>query len=247
MAAATELPTWLQEREPWPEGVVQATGETENPDLYTLLEGMTALRQEISLQGRSFHNLEQALGQLFEGRQPSEVMEEKILSLSNGFSVLQTMLESVSFQLLGETQKEGREEGRQQAFRSLIDPLLDTHDQLRRWVEQNRIRLEKGWRWRIWFSGRKLLKESLDVARLCEKKLSQRLDSLGVAPIARVGAEFNPETMKAVAMVESSEQQTDTVLEVYRQGYAVQGRVLRFAEVKVACPKKDVHEAETIV
>jgi molecular chaperone GrpE len=55
-----------------------------------------------------------------------------------------------------------------------------------------------------------------------------------VHEIAARGTPFDPRLMRAVEVADAPDARPGTVLEVFRAGYTADGRVLRFAEVKVA-------------
>ena len=71
---------------------------------------------------------------------------------------------------------------------------------------------------------------------LIHKQLLSLLEKRGVAPIASVGSEFNPEYQQAVetSPAEDGEYDDGTVVEELRRGYTLHGRLLRPAMVKVA-------------
>jgi molecular chaperone GrpE len=66
----------------------------------------------------------------------------------------------------------------------------------------------------------------------CER-LDDALRRLDVHEIACQGEPFDPTLMRAVEVAEVPAAPPGTVFEVFRPGYTSNGRVLRFAEVKV--------------
>lgn len=67
------------------------------------------------------------------------------------------------------------------------------------------------------------------------RQLKEVLAAEGLAPIEAVGQPFNPELHEAVSREETEDQEKiNLVLEQYRQGYTLQGKLLRPAMVKVA-------------
>ncbi len=233
---AVEFIRDLQKSEEWPDHVVQSQVDQQKPDLYTLLESVTALRQEISLQGRSFHQLEQTLKQLTECPDSSKSLDENLLLLTQHVEKMEKEIYSLTSQSLKSEREAGREEGRHEAFSLLLDPLLDTHDQLRRLEEQNVSRVEQKNSWFFARFGKKREEDFLHLISLSLKKISQRLDTMNVISIAQCGMEFNPSTMKAVETEQSDSTSNHLVSEIYRQGYIHEERVIRFAEVKVTVP-----------
>jgi molecular chaperone GrpE len=74
----------------------------------------------------------------------------------------------------------------------------------------------------------------LEGVRLVERKLRQALASAGLESIEAEGADFDPNTMEAVAMVEAeSREDDDVVSDVFQRGYTFRGALLRPARVRV--------------
>jgi len=67
------------------------------------------------------------------------------------------------------------------------------------------------------------------------RQLKEMLALEGLRPIEALGQPFNPELHEAVSQEETNDQEKiNLVLEEYRQGYTLQGKLLRPAMVKVA-------------
>lgn len=243
LTAAREWLRRLQEPEPRPEGIVAGEEPDPAPDLYTMMEALTALRQEISLQGRSFHRLEQAIQQTAQQWESVPALAERFSVFHAGLEDMQSLVELLTTQTLAGERQRGYKSGKEKMFDSMAEPLLDTHDQLRRLVEihQNRHVSRSGWR--RWFGRPGATEELIQTITLCHKKLTQRLSALGITPIARPEMDFDPTKMKAVDRVEVPGATAASVAEIYRQGYLHDERVLRFAEVKVACPAGEALES----
>lgn len=72
-------------------------------------------------------------------------------------------------------------------------------------------------------------------AEMVRRHLSEVLDQEGLTPVAALGQPFNPEIHEAVAREETTElDKVNLVVEEYRRGYTLHGRLLRPAMVKVA-------------
>lgn len=69
---------------------------------------------------------------------------------------------------------------------------------------------------------------------LIYKQLLGNLKRLGLERHDPAGEKFNPHLHQAVDRVESADHEDGTILEVYQPGYALHGRVLRPAMVRVA-------------
>lgn len=70
--------------------------------------------------------------------------------------------------------------------------------------------------------------------RMGQRRLEQLMGDAGLEPIASLGQVFDPETMEAVGTGESTDAPPNTVIEELRLGYRWNGRVVRFAQVRVA-------------
>lgn len=66
---------------------------------------------------------------------------------------------------------------------------------------------------------------------IVKRQLLEILESEGLKEIEVLGKEFDPHVAEAIEVVESNED--DIVLEVFRKGYSLNGKVLRHAQVRV--------------
>lgn len=183
-------------------------------DLYSMWSAMTALTQEVKLQGRSFKQLSETVAPVAE-----------------------------LAPLLPEMQRQAEERARGE----VLDVLLDLRDRLRRGLDSARtgqVELRKsfelGWRTRL-FGLDKPLQAALDAVAALEKgyslsleRLNEVLNQSDVREIECEGQPFDPTSMHAVDLEETSGAPEGTVLEVYRAGYEWKGEVYRHAQVKVA-------------
>lgn len=71
------------------------------------------------------------------------------------------------------------------------------------------------------------------------QRLQRALEQHGLVPISCIGEAFDPETMEVVEVVHAPGRSASEVVEELRRGYLWQGRVFRFAQVKVARPAKE--------
>lgn len=206
-------------------------------DLYSLWSAMTALAQEVKLQGRTFKELSQTLAP---------------------FANLGTSVEAAlgaHAQTLSELRAAGEDrdrrvarEAKRSARREILDLLLDVRDRLSRGLQSARAGLDQAkkgletrWSDRIFPRRRKRVRSLVEAGEallqgyeLSLDRLDEALEEFGVREVDCDGEEFDPHLMKAVELEESLEAPAGTVLEVYRVGYAWDGEVLRPAEVKVA-------------
>lgn len=74
----------------------------------------------------------------------------------------------------------------------------------------------------------------LDGLDLIGRQFRDALQKSGAEPIAALGRPFDPAVHQALAQVESTEHEPDTVVEEAQRGYLLHGRILRPALVTVA-------------
>jgi molecular chaperone GrpE len=199
----------LDEAEPAPAGLapeVLASPEPA-PDLFALLGQLTALTRETQLQGRATNRLHAdlaaALERLAQSVTPADVVARRLA------------------------------EARREARLEVIGELLEVRDRLARGIDEARRRLAalRGLRGRL--GQRPVLAALVEGATLASERLDDTLRRFDVQEIACHGEPFDPALMRAVEVVETTAAPPGTVVEVFRPGYASDGRVLRFAEVKV--------------
>ena len=200
---------WLDELdtpEPPPEGVAPEvlTSAEDAPDLSTLLGQLVALTREVQLQGRATNRLHADLSAAIEHMNQSPTPARQ----------------------LAEARREARHE--------VIGELLEVRDRLTRGLDEARRRLAslRGLRARL--GQRPVLTALLEGTAMARERLDDALRRLDVHEIACHGEPFDPTLMRAVEVVEAAAAPPGTVIEVFRPGYTSNGRVLRFAEVKVA-------------
>ncbi|MCD6397797.1 MAG: nucleotide exchange factor GrpE [Spirochaetaceae bacterium] len=99
----------------------------------------------------------------------------------------------------------------------------------------------------------KASQESTDITNfhtgieLIEKQFVSMLNrNWGLKRMVAVGEEFDPQKHEAIGMEESTEVDTQTVVEDYQSGYVLHDRILRPARVKVAMPVSEKEVAESV-
>ena len=199
----------LGEAEPAPSGVAQEVMASPEPapDLFSLLGQLTALTRETQLQGRTTNrlhtDLSAALDKLTENLTSPEVVARKLA------------------------------EARREARLEVIAELLEVRDRFTRGLSeaQRRLAALRGIRARL---GQRPVLEALVAGNtLAGERLDDLLRRCDVREIPCLGKPFDPTLMQAVEVVHTTTASPGTVLEVFRAGYTSNGRVLRFAEVKV--------------
>ena len=197
-------------------------GETDD---FAMWSAMTALTQEVKLQGRAFQQLNATL----EG-QAARIAEEIRAAYR-------------------EREREVQRETERRCRKEALNALIDLHDRLARGLETALgserelaagVDAPKNWLERR-FSGSASQRAVEAVAALRKgyelgfERLDQVLEEFNARAILCQGAQFDPRRMNAVEREESAEVAEGTVLEVYRSGYEWNGELLRPAQVKVAC------------
>jgi molecular chaperone GrpE len=212
--------TWLDDLavpEPPPQGAAQEVIQPAEPapDLFSLLGQLTALTRETQLQGRATNRLHAELSAALDN------LAENLTS------------PEASARTLGEARREARLE--------VVAELLEVRDRFMRGVTaaQRRLATVRG----IWarFAQRPVLAALVEGNMLARERLDDLLRRLDVQEIPCLGKPFDPTLMQAAEVLQTVTASPGTVLEVFRPGYTSNGRVLRFAEVKVAAdaPSQD--------
>jgi molecular chaperone GrpE len=193
----------------------KAVGRPEPASSYSLWAAMTALTQEVKLQGRSFKELNDTLGS-----QASRMAERER-------------------DLLRESERRCRKE----ALGVLID-LRDRLERGLTSARASEAEISKtarrDWRARLFphpereATGATLaaLKKGYELGL---DRLDQTLEEFNAREIRCQGQAFDPRRMNAIERQESSAVPEGTVVEVYRSGYEWNGEVFRPAQVKVSC------------
>jgi molecular chaperone GrpE len=191
-------------------------------DSYALWSAMTALTQEIKLQGRAFQELNHTLA-----AQPEKIGDE-----------LRTLYTERERTVQRDTERRCRKE----ALRALID-LRDRLGRGRESVAARQAEMaataRAGW-WARLFSKRQDDPAGGSVSALIRgyelglERLDQTLDEFNAREIRCQGESFDPRRMNAIESEESAAVPPGVVLEVYLSGYEWNGEVLRPAQVKVS-------------
>ena len=213
-------------------------------DLHSTWSAMTALTQEIKLQGRAFKQLSEKMAP-FAGL---EAAINKLLAAQR--EVLADARRIAEEGRADRTQREAemKREAHNLARSELINLIVEIRDSLiiglrsavegqRRLKEyHSRSRLKKifitksadqDYKFEIVDSLKKGYRMGLD-------RIDEALQRLGVVEIFCEGKPFDPRIMKAVDIEETEDVPDGTVLEVYRTGYMIDTAVLVSAQVKVA-------------
>ena len=183
-------------------------------DLYSMWAAVTALTQEVRLQGRSFKQLSESLA-------PIAILAPQ----------------------LPEMDREAQERARREildVFLDLRDRLARGLDLVHASQEKMDDSLRSSWMVRLLARHRAFRQAFESVAALEEgyqmsvERLEDALVQFDVREIACDGQPFDPKSMHAVDVEDTDQEAEGTVLEVYRAGYEWNGEVHRPAQVKVA-------------
>jgi len=210
LASITRWIDDLTEPEPAPPGLAPdaISDSGQMPDLYSLLAQLAALTRETRLQGRATNRLHGELGPALE-------------RLSEHTSSPDAIVRKLA-------------DARREARLEVVAELLEARERFARGLDEARRRLAglRGLRARL--GQRPVLEALVDGNALALERLDDALRRLDVHEIPALGKPFDPRSMRAVEEVAGSTAPAGTVLDVFRTGYSADGRVLRFAEVKVA-------------
>ena len=180
-------------------------------DLYSMWAAVTALTQEVRLQGRSFKQLSESLAPIttLAPQLPQMHREAQESARREMLDVLLDLRDRLAGGL--ERVRTSQEESRRSRWTAR---LLARHRAFRQ-ASENLAALEEGY-------------------QMCMERLEDALAQFDVRKIACDGQPFDPKSMHAVDVEETDQEAEGTVLEVYRAGYEWMGEVHRPAQVKVA-------------
>jgi molecular chaperone GrpE len=215
----------------WLEGLGEvpdnAGGETSPVDLGTLVEQFTALRHEVHLQTRAARTATEQSAEALKLLAPEETKPESTEALRPLVMVLLDVADALSVSL------QQVEIARAKAGSILAD-LTTAPDRggFLAWLrgrpagrDRERQSLELLQR---------LLAGVADGYALSLRRVQRGLSAQGVAAVASLGQQFNPDRMEVLEVVSAPDRPSGTVVEEVRGGYEWNGKPLRAALVKVA-------------
>jgi molecular chaperone GrpE len=225
-------------------------------DLHSTWSALTALTQEIKLQGRAFKQLSDKM-EPFTGLDAS--IDRLLAAHREALSDARRISEEGRADR-AQRESEIKREVHDRVRRELIGIIVEVRERLilglrsARESQQklnehrNSGRLDKFTISKFFF-GKTADKNHLsDIVNSLKKgyrmgldRIDEALQQLGVSEIICEGKPFDPRKMNAVDVEETVEVPDGTVLEVYRTGYMIDTNVLQPARVKVARgPEKDI-------
>lgn len=241
-AVLADFQTWLRDLAPPPPADDPAPSAS--VDLHTLLGGLVALRHEVNLQTRAtraqqeqnaetLRQLGEALEALRRAPQPAQDDATKPL--------LKTLVDLYDALALAEREVRRVQEAVLPALEAMLSALAPAEAPRRslwaRWfgaappadgAERARQAREAGERVRA------MLASLAAGYTMSLQRLDRALRQHGLEPMAVVGAPFDPERMEVLEAVPDSGRKAGEVLDEVRRGYLWNGRVFRYAQVRVA-------------
>jgi molecular chaperone GrpE len=200
---------------------------------YQVWSALTALTQEVKLQGRAFQDLSQSVE-----RQPA---------------ALAALAGEAAREREREIETRTRRETERRCWKEALGILIDLEDRLSRGLESTQAARKAGGAPRSFLDrlfarpDRSAEEVTAAVVRgyeLALERLAHAFEQVNAHPIQSLGEPFDPRTMNAIDRQETSGAPEGSVLEVYRRGYEWNGEVLRTAQVKVACAPKEAKDDE---
>lgn len=196
-------------------------GTEGNYDSYSLWAAITALTQEVKLQGRAFQELNHTLN-----------------------AQTNTMLDELRA-TYGARESNLRRDAEQRCRKEALGSLIDLRDRLGRGRESARLSEQEtqkaakaSWIKRAFSPPDVHAQETVSALvrgyELGLERLDQTLDEFNAREIRCDGELFDPRRMNAIDSQISASVPDGSVLEVYRSGYEWNGEVFRTAQVKVS-------------
>lgn len=193
-------------------------GATDGSGEYAVWSAITALTQEVKLQGRAFKELNTTLGAQAD-RARDDLRSE-----------------------FGERERMLQRQAEQRSRKEILHALLDIRDRLERGLDSAKTgaaRLRhKSWLQRLAGPdpdpGIEAIQALMKGYELGLERLDQTLSDMNVREIRALGEPFDPRRMNAIDKQASATAAEGIVLEVYRSGFEWNGEVFRPAQVKVS-------------
>jgi len=246
---AEELLSELEDRDS--SGTVRPTDS--KYDLYSTWSAITALTQEVKLQGRAFQHLSDKMEPLLgTGESTNRLLEAHKETLYD-VRLIAEEARAVRTKRENELVLDAQDRVR----RGLISVLIDIRDRLiigLRSADKGRRKLNEyrnsSLPAKIFFNKSAGINHMVEIVSSLKKgyglgldRLDEVMQQLGIHEIICEGKPFNPRLMNVVDVEETLEAPDGMVLEVYRAGYMFNSEVLRPVQVKVArAPERNISE-----
>jgi hypothetical protein len=201
-------------------------------DLYAVVSALTKLSGEVGLQGRAFRQVTEALAPLSQ--------------LPGRLERLETAQILVAEELARHAEEAPDDAGLPDP-RELLSLFFDLYDRLERGLRTFEASVEAlkqesavtGWRGRL-LGGKALAERVLSLSaairegyQLTLSRLEGALRQWDVHRFGAIGEPFDPVRMNVIEVQPCPDRPDGTVLEVYKSGYSLHGKLLATAQVKV--------------
>lgn len=211
-------------------------------DLYSIWSAITALTQEIKLQGRTFKKLNDNIDNYFQPLESTIVQETR--QIVEQISINQ---KKITTELIGSAKNGARYE--------ILHVLTDTRDRLKAGLKSVQQGFDKlgnrhkssGWINKIFNKSDSVKNNLYEIVSAIDKgyklgleRLDEEMQKLGIYEIVCDEKLFDPFFMNVVDIEETDEVPDGTVLEVYKTGYMSGNEVFCPAKVKVSRKYKKV-------
>ncbi len=236
-AVLADFQTWLRDFASSPPAAEPAP--TPPVDLYALLCGLVALRHEVNLQTRAtraqaeqsaeaLRHLSAALEVLRHAPQPAQEeaarpLLKTLVDLYDALSLAEREVRRVQEAVLPALEAPPAEAPRRSLWARWFGGATSADE-----AERGRQAREAGERVRA------MLASLATGYTMSLQRLDRALRQHGLEPMAVVGTPFDPERMEVLEAVADSGRGPGEVLDEVRRGYLWNGRVFRYAQVRVA-------------
>jgi molecular chaperone GrpE (heat shock protein) len=220
-------------------------------DLYSTWSAITALTQEVKLQGRAFKHLSDKM-------EPLLGLDESIERLLEAHTEALTDARRIADEARNvgnRREKERTLDAQDRVRHELMNVFIDIRGRLiiglrtadESYRKMNEYR-NSSWLNKIFIKRNAGINHMLEIVTALRKgyrlgldRLDEVMQQLGVHEIICEGKPFDPRLMNAVDVEETVEVPDGMVLEVYRAGYMIDSEILQPAQVKVArAPEKNM-------
>lgn len=215
---------------------------TETVDLYTLVAQFTALRQEVNLQTRAVRAQQEQTAQALQQAESAVRLLESPPASASEESLLKSLVETADVQILAARELQRVVESVKAALEaesaapespkpSFFGRLLGVgrvHSHLESLARRLAPRLPEAERIHD------LVESAAAGLAMGLQRIDRSMRQHGLEPIPSVGCDFDPESMEAIEVAVGSGRPPGEIVAEIRRGYRWNGKVFRYAQVKVA-------------
>lgn len=216
-----------------------AESREEPLDLHTLLGQFTALRHEVNLQTKAVRaqqeqNAEtlQQLGAAVESLREWDSTEDAAGAALR--PILKALIETADALALARSEVERLDQTTRSALDDVRGPAASQRTLWRRWFGPAKETAAQQAAGTASDHAGKLLDSVRAGYRMSLQRLERALQQQGLETISCIGEPFDPECMEVMEAVADSARPAGEVVGVVRPGYRLNGKVFRYAQVRVA-------------